>query len=291
MNSDLSGHLSNFKTLLCLMLNAFGLHRRNARFEADLVCCWASMCNISYPYSRDDSLARSLQKVVGAIRRRGIRLYNFTGNTEGAGLEVDLLFLDHAAFYTPRVTTLHVAGALEAALFSGAIATERHLHNAVSCREPHPAVAGAGVAVSPVANARIASLSLLSDVPASNAHFEGGVVEQWGVPGDGQERYAWGYGFALDDDGVDWGNGFSLAVVEVDVHGSNVAGRTASGCGPSVPLVLAPLTCSSRLRRSTARSFSSRTGGLTGRRERSRTSPVRTVAVSRVSSRSMPRGG
>ena len=225
VNSDLSGDLSNFKTLLCLMLNAFGLHRRNARFEADLVCCWASMCNISYPYSRDDSLARSLQKVVGAIRRRGIRLYNFTVNTEGAGLEVDLLFLDHAAFYTPRVTTLDVAGALEAALFSGAIVTELHLHNTVSCREPHPALAGAGVAVSPVANARIASLSLLSDIPAFNAHFEGGIVEQWGVPGAGQERHAWGYGFALDDDGVYRGNDFSLTVVEVDVHDSNVAGK------------------------------------------------------------------
>jgi hypothetical protein len=226
VDSELGTDPSDFKTLLCLMLNAFGLNQRKARFEADLVCCWASMCNVGYPYSRDDSLARSLQKVVRAIRGRGVRLYNFTVNARGgAGLEVDLLFLDHAAFYTPHVTTLDVAGPLEAALFSGVIVTERHLQNAVNCREARVDVAGAGVGVHAVANSRIASLSLLSDVPAFNAQLEAGVVEQWGAPGDGRERHVWAYGFALDGEGVDRGDDFVLAVAEVDVGNSNVAGK------------------------------------------------------------------
>jgi hypothetical protein len=224
-HSDTEAVPENFKTLLCLMLNAYGLHQRTARFEADLVCCWASMCNISYPYSRDDSLARSLQKVVGAIRRRGVRLYNFTVNAAGAGLEVDLLFLDHAAFYTPRVTTLDVAGPMEAALFSGAIVTERHVRNAVNCREPYPRVIGTGVAVRAVVGSRIVSMSLLSDIPAFNLQFEAGVVAQWGVPGEGQEPHVWGYGYALDDEGVDRSSDLSLAIAEVGLQDSNVAGK------------------------------------------------------------------
>jgi hypothetical protein len=229
-NSEPGTDPSDFKTLLCLMLNAFGLNRREARFEADLVCCWASMCNIGYAYSRDDSFARALQKVVRAVRGRdgggGVRLYNFTVNVRGgAGLEIDLLLLDHAAFYTPRVTTLDVAGPLEAALFSGMIVTERHLHNAVNCREPHLHVPGPGVAVRAVANARITSLSLLSDIAAFNAQLEAGVVGQWGPCAGGQERHVWGYGFALDDEGVDRGNDFALAIVDVDVENSNISGK------------------------------------------------------------------
>jgi hypothetical protein len=76
------------------MLNSYGVGKRKARFEANLVCCWASMCNIRYDYSQDDSFGQALQKVVGAIRQKGIRLYNFVVNTDAA--EVDLCFHEYA---------------------------------------------------------------------------------------------------------------------------------------------------------------------------------------------------
>ncbi|KAK0734379.1 hypothetical protein B0T26DRAFT_746296 [Lasiosphaeria miniovina] len=41
-----------FKARLCLMLDSFaGMNEREAIFETNLVCCWASMCNIPYDYS------------------------------------------------------------------------------------------------------------------------------------------------------------------------------------------------------------------------------------------------
>src|SRR4051794_10723076 len=47
---------------LSMMLNAMGTNKREARFEADLIACWASMCNIKYDYKKEDSFGVALQK-------------------------------------------------------------------------------------------------------------------------------------------------------------------------------------------------------------------------------------
>lgn len=47
------------------MLDSFaGMNEREATFEADLVFCWASMCNIAYDYSEDDGLPATVAKAV-----------------------------------------------------------------------------------------------------------------------------------------------------------------------------------------------------------------------------------
>ena len=51
-----------FKGRLSMMLNAYATSTREASYEADRVCCWASMCNINYSYERDDSYAVALQR-------------------------------------------------------------------------------------------------------------------------------------------------------------------------------------------------------------------------------------
>lgn len=77
---------------LCLMLDTFDIERREARYEADLVACWASMCDISYPYNRMDTLDQAVYKVVKALREAGIRVFNFHA-CAGAGLSgVDFWF-------------------------------------------------------------------------------------------------------------------------------------------------------------------------------------------------------
>jgi len=84
-----------FRSLLSLALNAINTSEREATYEADSVACWASMCNIEYDYKSHDSFAVALHKVMAALRRRGIKIYNFLANTDSG--ETDLKFLDYAA--------------------------------------------------------------------------------------------------------------------------------------------------------------------------------------------------
>jgi hypothetical protein len=84
-----------FRSLLGLALNAINTSEREATYKADLVACWASMCHIEYAYDKHDSFAVALNKVTAALRRRGIKIYNFLANTDSG--ETDLKFLDYAA--------------------------------------------------------------------------------------------------------------------------------------------------------------------------------------------------
>lgn len=83
------------RSMLSLALTAMSTSKRKATHEADLVACWASTCNISYPYDIKDTLALALHKVIFELRERGIRVYNFLANTDSG--ETDLEFLAYAA--------------------------------------------------------------------------------------------------------------------------------------------------------------------------------------------------
>jgi len=91
----LSNPSLKFRSLLSLALNAINTSSREATYEADRVACWASMCNIEYDYDKHDSFAVALHKVTSALRRRGVKIYNFLVNTDSC--ETDLKFLDYAA--------------------------------------------------------------------------------------------------------------------------------------------------------------------------------------------------
>ncbi|KAF4631751.1 hypothetical protein G7Y89_g6380 [Cudoniella acicularis] len=89
-----------FKAHLNLMLDSFGSGpRRNATYKADLVCCWATICNISYDYSKEDPFGVALQKIIGALRARGSTVYNFISN-ELSDQDVDLQFFQYAYAHT-----------------------------------------------------------------------------------------------------------------------------------------------------------------------------------------------
>ncbi|CZR66459.1 uncharacterized protein PAC_16360 [Phialocephala subalpina] len=85
----------NLRRLLGLALTAISITKRKARYEADLVHCWASMCNIEYEYNKDDFFPFALQKVIAALRKAGIQIFNFHNNCLGG--ETDLKFMDYAA--------------------------------------------------------------------------------------------------------------------------------------------------------------------------------------------------
>lgn len=85
----------SIQKMLSLSLNAFTTSPREAGFKADLVACWASMCNIKYDYDKDDSVEVALNKVLSVLREKGLRIFNFHVNTTGA--ESDLKFMKYAA--------------------------------------------------------------------------------------------------------------------------------------------------------------------------------------------------
>ena len=60
-----------------LMLDAFASSNRQARHEADLVACWASMCDLQYQYDKKDSLTQAVSKVIPALRKAGAPVYEF----------------------------------------------------------------------------------------------------------------------------------------------------------------------------------------------------------------------
>lgn len=104
---------ANLKHRLTVMLAAFSVGNRKARYPADLVACWASMCNINYAYSRNDSTVEALAKVIIALRNRGLTIFNFFINYDPMPLTVDRDFFLNAA----EVRQMNI---LNAAPFSGA---------------------------------------------------------------------------------------------------------------------------------------------------------------------------
>lgn len=113
------------------MLNAFALTDRESRYPADMVCCWASMCNISYEYNRDDSFPVALQKVVRALRHRDIRIYNFLVNTTLACGEIDLQFLAYCGDHK-QCNATNEAYLSGAPIFTGFTDLAIHLRNAIA---------------------------------------------------------------------------------------------------------------------------------------------------------------
>jgi hypothetical protein len=101
-----------------------GTSKREATHEADIVACWASACNIDYPYDIHDTLAMALHKVIFELRERGIRVYNFLANTDSA--ETDIEFLTYAAAH--RQSNASSGGYLFGApIFVGRVDTVTHI--------------------------------------------------------------------------------------------------------------------------------------------------------------------
>jgi Heterokaryon incompatibility protein (HET) len=125
----LSNPSLKFRSLLSLALNAINTSEREATYDADRVACWASMCNIGYHYDRHDSFAVALHKVTSALRRRGIKIYNFLVNTDSG--ETDLKFLDYAAAHhqTNAATEGYLFGT---PIFIGRADTLTHVRHSLS---------------------------------------------------------------------------------------------------------------------------------------------------------------
>ncbi|KAI1347575.1 hypothetical protein F5Y01DRAFT_294873 [Xylaria sp. FL0043] len=117
---------AKMKARLQTALNSFNVSSRQASFEADLVCCWSSMCNIEFDYKKDDTFEVALQKVLKVLRSRGIKIYNFNSNTTGASGEVDVLFLAYASEHRQCNSMQHsrIPGA---PIFTGFTDTVEHI--------------------------------------------------------------------------------------------------------------------------------------------------------------------
>ncbi|KAL2066814.1 hypothetical protein VTL71DRAFT_1238 [Oculimacula yallundae] len=150
-----------FRSRLSLMLDAFGTNNRQARFEADLICCWASMCNIKYAYDKHDSRAVALQKVLAALRREGLRIYNFHINT-GARLEVDLHFTDYAMAHQ-LCNSSNKAFLPASPIYSGQTDTVFHLLHTLKQPDELASLEGNAIALRPIVKSPFAVVVELSD--------------------------------------------------------------------------------------------------------------------------------
>lgn len=74
---------SRLRARLILLLSSFASSHHEAKYEADLVACWAGMCNLQYDYRKDDDFQTALQKALVALRARGVTVYQFLPDTRG----------------------------------------------------------------------------------------------------------------------------------------------------------------------------------------------------------------
>ncbi|KAF2103660.1 hypothetical protein NA57DRAFT_69873 [Rhizodiscina lignyota] len=125
---------------LSTMLNGFAASKREARFEADLVACWASMCNLEYPYDKGDTYAEALQKVLSAIRatipneqKAKFRIFAWQANTTAMLGSVDINIVDYATLHA-QSNAQHPGDFPGTPLFTGRADTLRHLE--VLLRQP-----------------------------------------------------------------------------------------------------------------------------------------------------------
>lgn len=116
----------NLQTLVSLTLNAIHLSKREATYEADLVYCWASMCNIHFDYDQNDKYHVALHKVVTSLRRSGITIFNFSVNTDSA--ETDMNFLKYAVAQQ-QTNAAHGGHFVGSAMFIGRTDTVSHIQN------------------------------------------------------------------------------------------------------------------------------------------------------------------
>ncbi|KEF55821.1 uncharacterized protein A1O9_08572, partial [Exophiala aquamarina CBS 119918] len=116
----------SLQTLVSLTLNAIHLSKREATYEADLVYCWASMCNICFDYDQNDEYHLALHKVVSSLRHSGITIFNFSVNTDSA--ETDRNFLKYAVAQQQSNAAYggHLVGS---AMFIGRTDTVSHVQN------------------------------------------------------------------------------------------------------------------------------------------------------------------
>ena len=144
-------------------LNALSVTKRQARFEADLIASWASMCNISYEYRKDDTFAIALQKVLRVLRKEhGMTIYNFLANTRGSSAEVDLKFLDYAALH--RQCNANGNGYFHGLpILTGRADTAIHLMNAISQPLEKPVLQGSGIPLQKVLHTKLSQCPSLRD--------------------------------------------------------------------------------------------------------------------------------
>ncbi|KAI4262395.1 MAG: hypothetical protein L6R42_002425 [Xanthoria sp. 1 TBL-2021] len=126
---------------------------RKARFPADMVACWASMCNLAYDYREDDDILTSLRKVICTIRDQGIDVYNFQANVIGASAELHVEFMAYAQEQLLRTSTNRVS-TFGAPCFTGVADFAQHLQISLAER-PRIRLSGTGVNIRRVMGAKI----------------------------------------------------------------------------------------------------------------------------------------
>ncbi|KAF2260544.1 hypothetical protein CC78DRAFT_547389 [Lojkania enalia] len=155
-----------FRARIITMLNAISISKREAKFQADLVHCWASMCKIQYDYNHTDTFAEALQKVVRALRKAGFSIYNFLVNTSAACGEINCRFLNYAAEaegLSHWMTALVVPGA---PILTGRVETTTHIRLALTQDRTPTSLHGEAIGLRPTLEWDIVQATEAGDIDA-----------------------------------------------------------------------------------------------------------------------------
>lgn len=139
-----------------------GVTKREARFEADLVASWASMCNIAYDYDKNDPMPLALKKVLTAMRKdHGMTIYKFQVNTRGSSGELDLTFPEYATAHRQGGSGAYIHGL---PILTGRADTATHLRIGLSQHLEMLELKGSGVSLRKVRYTSIAQAAMLTDI-------------------------------------------------------------------------------------------------------------------------------
>jgi hypothetical protein len=145
-----------FRRRLCMAVSTFGISKREAGCEADLVNCWASMCNIKFPYDDHDSYATALQKVLHSLRtEHHVKVYNFLVSTIGASGEVDTNFERYACPHQQCNAGMVERKFYGIPIFTGRADTAIHLRLAIMRPITLPRLKGPGIELRKIKEASI----------------------------------------------------------------------------------------------------------------------------------------
>lgn len=145
-----------------MAMHARGVTKREAKFEADLVASWASMCNISYDYNKNDSMPLALKKVLSAMQKdHGMTTYKFQVNTRGSSGELDLAFSEYATAHRRGGSGEYIHGL---PVLTGRADTATHLRIGLSQPFEMLELKGSGVNLRKVRYTSIMQAAKLTDI-------------------------------------------------------------------------------------------------------------------------------
>jgi hypothetical protein len=162
---------ARFRARLVLLLSSFASSHHEAKHEADLVACWAGMCDLQYNYDKNDDFDTALQKALATVRAKGVAVYHFLPATTGGSHKSYDSFRDYARAHVQHQTS-NQSISLGPPIFTGEADTLVHMgHSVLKVDIPTQWIRSSNN-LTVVSYGEVAEMIQLDDIDAAVAGFE-----------------------------------------------------------------------------------------------------------------------